>query len=67
MVWVMTNRDDKICRVQEVLLGMPLGATGVKFGIVVTRWAKDGFELETWGCGDVVGSESAAEQIVEQG
>jgi hypothetical protein len=60
-----TTRDDlEICSIQDALLSMPIGTTGVRFGVVVTRWGKDGFEVGTWGRGDVVGSESAAEAIV---
>lgn len=59
-----TDRDIKICRIQGALLDMPIGSTGSRFGVVVTRWAKDGFEVGTWGRGDVVGSETAAEEIL---
>jgi hypothetical protein len=56
--------QDKLCAVQAALLAMPVGTTGVRFGVVVTRWAKDGFEVGTWGRGDVVGSETAAEDVL---
>lgn len=57
--------SDRICNIQAALLDMPIGPTGVRFGVVVTRWGKDCFETETYARGDMVGSESAAERIAE--
>ncbi len=63
----MTVRDDlQVCRVQDALLDMTIGRTGVRFGVVVTRWAKDAFELDTLGIESGTGSETAAEEIVRR-
>lgn len=60
------RNDLQVCRVQDALLDMTIGRTGVRFGVVVTRWAKDAFELDTLGVEDGVGSETAAEEIVKR-
>ena len=57
--------DTQICKIQDALLSMPIGATGVRFGVVVTRWAKYAFEVKTFGK-DLVRSETAAEDILKE-
>ncbi|HEX2676210.1 MAG TPA: hypothetical protein VHM19_06205 [Polyangiales bacterium] len=59
-----TAAEDRICKIQSALLDMPVGTTGSRFGVVVTRYAKDAFEVGTWGRTAGVGSETAAEQIL---
>ena len=61
-----TANDTRISNIQSALLRMSVGCTSVVFGVAVTRWAKDGFEVGTWGRGDVVGSETAAESIASR-
>lgn len=56
--------DDPICRVQDALLSMGIGGTKVVWGRVVTRHAKDAFEVDTWGVRAGVCSETAAELII---
>ena len=43
---------------------MTIGCTTTVRGVAVTRWAKDAFEVDTWGRSNGVGSETAAEQIL---
>lgn len=58
------NRDDLICNIQEAMLDIGVGNTKVVFGVAVTRWHKDGFEVGTWGKEThLSGSEGAAEDI----
>jgi hypothetical protein len=47
------------------LTDMTIGCTRIMFDRVATRWAKDAWELDTWGRGDLLGSESTAEIIAE--
>ena len=55
----------KIERVQARLLEMTIGGTSVVFGRVVTRWAKDVWELDTYAQDrSLQGSEHTAEAIV---
>ena len=56
--------DLQICNVQDRLLVMTIGCTTTVRGVAVTRWAKDAFEVDTWGRSNGVGSETAAEQIL---
>lgn len=60
--------DETICRLQGVLLDMEPKHTRVVAGVVVTRWAKDVFELDTFGREDAPtgGSEWAAEEIARR-
>jgi hypothetical protein len=52
-----------ISKVSAALLEMPLGTTGIRFGVVVTRSARGSFEVHMWGVSAGVDSEAAAEQI----
>lgn len=58
------NTDERICEVQEALLNIPVGLTRIVFGRVITRWAKDVYEIDTFGQDTGLGSESTAEIIV---
>jgi len=58
--------DDLVCALQGRLLEMTLRHTTTVLGVVVTRWAKDCFELDTV-TGEVTGgSEWAAEEIASR-
>jgi len=35
--------------IKTSLEGMKIGETGIRFGVVVTRWNVDTFEVSTWG------------------
>lgn len=61
----MVRMNDPIATYQAALLEVPEGTTRVVGGIAVTRWSRHAFEVGTWGTDNVVGSEHAAEQIVE--
>ncbi len=55
-----------VATIQDSLLHMTPGYTAVRWGVVVTRWADDVFELDTL-TGDVTGgSEWAAEEIASR-
>ena len=45
---------------------MSIGGTGARFGVVVTRWGKDSFEVGTFAKGPFVGSETAAEDVLKE-
>lgn len=57
---------DKVAKVQASLLEMSIGGTGARFGVVVTRWGKDSFEVGTFAKGPFVGSETAAEDVLKE-
>ena len=61
----MTNpTDQEFCNIQNRILEITVGCTTTVRGVAVTRWAKDVFEVDTWGRSDGVGSEHAVEQIL---
>lgn len=35
--------------IKTSLEGMKIGETGIRFGVVVTRWKADTYEVATWG------------------
>jgi hypothetical protein len=57
------SHEEKICRIQGMLLGMGIGMTRVIYDRAVTRWADDAFEVDTWGQPGLMDSRWAAEEI----
>ena len=63
----MDNINKKICNLQYEMLHMQVGRTKVISGKVITRWTDDSFEVNTFGTGNTMCSEHAAEKILNFG
>ena len=58
----MKNKQTRTDRIYRALRGLSVGSTAAIFGVVVTRWGADVFELRTWG-GDYLDIVEAAADI----
>jgi hypothetical protein len=58
--------NSNLADVQDAILDIPVGMTRVVYGVAITRWSDDEFEVGTWGRDEnKMGSEHAAEEIGE--
>jgi hypothetical protein len=56
----------KIESIMDALTRMPVGSTGAKWDVVVTRWGGDRFELETFGRRPTLTLYDAAAMILDR-